>query len=367
MEKDITTKDLVSNYDVFADIVNVNLFDGAFVVSPDDLSEVSLETSYKDLDGKHHRLFRDTLMRVEKLGGCIAFVGFENQVDINRAMPVRDMGYTYSGYARQIKEIVAKNRAQNHSAYAQVLHTEQKLIPIATFILYFGKEKWTTPISLMDVLDIPEEEKDFWRQFINDYRIHVIHMVGQTKELRDKYQSDFGVIADYLACYDDKEKLMNEFACDQRRLLHVEQVLDMLDAFSDDSRFAMIKQRFMDCEEKEENNRMCLLMDIIEERGEQAYQDGYQDGFERGLKDGMKQGMQQGMGQGIEQGMGQGIERILVDQVCRKIRKRKSIEVITEELEQDLETIKAIYDIAICMTPHYNVEEICRQLGTIKI
>lgn len=65
--------------------------------------------------------------------------------------------------------------------------------------------------------------------------------------------------------------------------------------------------------------------------------------------------------------MQQGIERILVDQVCRKIRKGKSIEVITEELEQDLETIKAIYDIAICMTPHYNVEEICRQLGTIKI
>ncbi len=359
MEKDITTKDLVSNYDVFADIVNVNLFDGDLVVSPDDLTEVSLETSYKDLDGKHHRLFRDTLMKVNKLGGCIAFVGFENQVDINRAMPVRDMGYTYTGYAKQIREIVAKNREKKHFAYTQVLHEEQKLTPIATFILYFGKEQWTTPICLMDILDIPEQEKDFWRQFINDYRIHVIHMVGQPKQIREKYQSDFGVIADYLAYYDDKEKLMTEFACDQRSLLHVEQVLDMLDAFSSDSRFALIKQRFMDCEEKEENNRMCLLMDIIEERGEQAYQDG----FEQGLKDGMQQGVQQGM----QQGMQQGIEHILVNQVCRKISKGKNIETIAEELEQDLETIKAIYDIAICKAPHYNVEEICRQLGTIRI
>ena len=77
LKKDITTKDLLSNCDVFADIANVNLFGGEQLISPEDLMAVPLESSYKDMDGKHHRLFRDTFMQVKKLGGCIAFIGFE--------------------------------------------------------------------------------------------------------------------------------------------------------------------------------------------------------------------------------------------------------------------------------------------------
>ena len=82
MEKDIATNDLLSNADVFADIANVNLFDGDLVIHPEDLVAVPLDTSYKDLDGRHHKLFRDVLMKAERLGGCIAFIGYENQTGI---------------------------------------------------------------------------------------------------------------------------------------------------------------------------------------------------------------------------------------------------------------------------------------------
>jgi len=64
MEKDITTNDLLSNADVFADIANVNLFDGELVIRPEDLAAVPVDASYKDLEGEHHRLFRDVLMKV---------------------------------------------------------------------------------------------------------------------------------------------------------------------------------------------------------------------------------------------------------------------------------------------------------------
>ena len=66
MEKDITTSDLLSNNDVFADIANVNLFNGERIIYPDDLEEISLNSTYKDLDGKHHKLFRDTLKKSKK-------------------------------------------------------------------------------------------------------------------------------------------------------------------------------------------------------------------------------------------------------------------------------------------------------------
>lgn len=278
LKKDITTKDLLSNCDVFADIANVNLFGGEQVISPEDLMAVPLESSYKDMDGKHHRLFRDTFMQVKKLGGCIAFIGFENQVDINRVMPVRDMGYTYTSYAKQVREIVARNNTEKHSAYTKVLHEEQKLMPIATFVLYFGEEEWKEPLSLMDILDIPEHEKEFWNGLIQDYQIHVIHMVGQSEDVRAKYRSDYGVIADYLAYYKDKNQLEDYWKHENRHLIHVEHVLDMLEAFSDDKRFREIKEQYIESSNKEERDNMCLLLDMCEERG-----------IERGIERGMEQ------------------------------------------------------------------------------
>ena len=289
MKKDITTKDLLSNNDVFADIANVNLFGGEQMILPEDLVAVPLETSYKDMDGKYHRLFRDIFMKVDKLGGCIAFLGFENQVDINRAMPVRDMGYTYTGYAKQIKDIVARNNKYKNSAYTKVLHEEQKLMPIATFVLYFGEEEWNEPLSLMDILDIPEPEKEFWKGFMNDYRIRVIHMVGQSEGIRSKYRSDYGVIADYLAYYNDRKALEGYLKNEKRKLIHVEQVLDMLEAFSNDKRFHIINEQYIESNDKEERDNMCLLLDMCEERG-----------MERGIQQGMEQGIQQGMEQGME-------------------------------------------------------------------
>lgn len=269
MEQDITTNDLLGNRDVFADVANVNLFEGKRLILPEDLEMVPLETSYKDLEGKHHRLFRDTLMKVRKLGGCIAFIGYESQTDINRTMPVRDMGYTYTGYAKQIREIVAKNNADRNSAYTKVLHEHQKLMPMATFILYFGEEEWKTPLSMMDILDIPKEEKEFWKNLIHDYPIHVIHMAKQPEEVRKKYQSDYGVIADYLAYHKDKEKVDRHLRQDNRRLVHVEQVLDMLQVFSGDKRFEEIKKTYIENDGKKECDTMCLLLDACEERGMQ--------------------------------------------------------------------------------------------------
>lgn len=335
LQNDITTNDLLSNVDVFADIANVNLFDGEEVIRPEELVAVPLDASYKDLEGKHHKLFRDVLMRANHLGGCIAFVGYENQTEINRSMPTRDMGYAYACYAKQIKDIVAQNNAEKNSAYAKVLHEEQKLMPVATFVLYYGEEEWTAPLSLMDILYIPEEEKQFWSGLITDYPIRVIHMVGQSEEVRKKYRSDYGVVADYLAYYKDKKMLLSKFFSDTRRLSHVEQVLDMLDAFSDDARFEIVKKKFLECEKKEANSNMCLLMDIIEERS-----------VERGLQKGMEKGM----------------ERKLVTQICKKLLKGKSVVLIADELEENVDVVQHIVDVAEEYAPTYEIEAIYKSL-----
>ncbi len=306
MERDITENNLIEDADVFADIVNVNLFDGDNEVAEKDIRSMPTVSSYKDLDGTLHKQIRDVLKLVYNLGGCIALIGCESQQDINRIMPVRDMGYTYTAYMKQIQDKTAENRKNKNSAYTKVLHENQKLMPVATFILYFGDEKWEKPLKLMDILDIPEDKTDFWKRLINDYPIRVISVADQPETVRDKYKSDFRIIADYMALRNDKAKIKEYFKNNDHELMHVEHVLDLLHALSGDSRFYTIRQKYEDMEEskKGESKKMCLLLDAIEE-------EGIEKGFQKGMKQGMKQGVKQGIKQGSDQITNTIVERMI--------------------------------------------------------
>ncbi len=95
----------------------------------------------------------------------------------------------------------------------------------------------------------------------------LLYSAGQSEDVRAKYRSDYGVIADYLAYYKDKNQLEDYWKHENRQLIHVEQVLDMLEAFSDDKRFREIKEQYIESNDKEERDTMCLLLDMCEERG----------------------------------------------------------------------------------------------------
>ena len=66
----------------------------------------------------------------------------------------------------------------------------------------------------------------------------------------------------------------------------------------------------------------------------------------------------------LEQGIEQGEMKKLITQICRKKRKSKTPEVIAEELEEDLEQVIRIYDIADGFAPEYDVEKIYEELMT---
>ena len=52
MTRDLTEKNLVEEAEVFADISNVNLYDGRNVIQPEDLELLPQEMHYKDSEGK---------------------------------------------------------------------------------------------------------------------------------------------------------------------------------------------------------------------------------------------------------------------------------------------------------------------------
>ena len=66
------------------------------------------------------------------------------------------------------------------------------------------------------------------------------------------------------------------------------------------------------------------------------------EGYEDGLEEGIQKGIEKGIEQGLEQGIEKGIEQKLEELILKKITKGKNIDVIAEELEEDLETVRAI-------------------------
>lgn len=308
MEKDVVMKSLLEMNDVFSDIVNVNIFHGKPVLKADMLRAMPTEGHYTDLkwkdlqgakeqkeDGiqkKHHSLFRDVLKEVDDLDGCcFAVIGQESQTGISNTMPVRVMGYNYVEYKRQIQKLMAENRGNNHSAYTKEIHDNQKLCPVITIVLYFGLEEWTKPLTLLDMLRLPDDNQTIWKELIGDYSIRLIPMRNQPEEIRNLYQSDYRLIAEYLACCNDKKELDKAIQKYGRNLLHMEEVLDMLEVFSGDRHYEKLKEICYEQAKKtgEKVQDMCLLLDMY-----------WNDGVEHGIKQGMECGMERGMERGIE-------------------------------------------------------------------
>lgn len=137
--KDIVEKTLESYNDVFADIVNVLLFDGDEVIKENELQPAREKSMYK-IDGKVYQQERD-IAKFWKNGEIqIAFLGIENQTSVDNDMPLRVISYDGAAYRNQLK-------------------AGKKRYPVITLILYFGEKKWEKPKCILDCFEVPDKIK----------------------------------------------------------------------------------------------------------------------------------------------------------------------------------------------------------------
>ncbi len=69
---------------------------------------------------------------------------------------------------------------------------------------------------------------------------------------------------------------------------------------------------------------------------------------------------------GRDEGRREGRELQLVELICKKLSKGKSIETIADELEEPMEHIKEICDVASTHAPDYDPEVILNEISTVK-
>ena len=250
-EKDITQKMLEKYNDVFADILNVLLFDGRNVVDESTLVD-ALPMSALKIDGRIRTQERDIAKYWRKSKINIALFGLENQTKPDKLMPLRVFGYDGAEYVKQ-------SRKENRH---RMTH------PVITLVIYLGYDKnWNCPKTLFEVLDIDEDIKPF----VNDFRINLFEIAYLDREKIDLFRSDFRILADYLY----QMRVNRDYIADSTVIEHVEDLLMLMSAMTGDNRF---EDTINDLKGKDKVN-MCEVLDRIEARG-----------IEKGIEQGIKRG-----------------------------------------------------------------------------
>ena len=176
-EKDAAQKKLEDHEDVFADIVNVLMFNGEKLVKPEELTPALPRSIYK-FDGKMHEQERDTAKYWNKCELHVAFIGFENQSAIDADMPLRVLGYDGAAYRAQLN--------------ADKKDCPKQRFPVVTLVLYFGiKERWNKYRRLKECFEIPPQLEPF----VNDYKLNVIEVAWLSDETLAKFTGDFKFFA----------------------------------------------------------------------------------------------------------------------------------------------------------------------------
>ena len=150
------------------------------------------------------------------------------------------------------------------------------LYPVLTLVLYFGYERWSYPINLKDILDIPEG----FAPYISDYSMNLFEISYLSDETVSKFKSDFRYVAQVFT----QSRLIHEgkldyFTLAPGEIVHSVEVLELLSVMTGDDRFERAYNESL----QGGSVSMFTVLDFYENKGR-----------EEGLKEGLEQGREQG-------------------------------------------------------------------------
>ena len=182
---DLVLKEFWRDNQRFADLFNTALFGGKQVIDPDKLEETDKEFSNTIILKKHTETINKIIDLVKKTYQGVDFViwGIENQQAIHYGMPLRMMVGDVLAYQREYEDIAKMRVSEGNLAGAEFLskfRKEDRLHPMVSVCVYYGENPWDGPVSLHEMLEIPND----LFPFVNDYRMNLVQIL-------DSEQYDF--------------------------------------------------------------------------------------------------------------------------------------------------------------------------------
>lgn len=287
-EQDLYINQMIADKVCFADLCNGTLFHGRQVIKPQDLTPISGQSGIQIADAaglkKTLQRRRDVTMRARN-NMILAVIATENQSGIHYAMTVRSMLYDALDYTMQVQELRdrhLKSRKKMDSAeFLSGIGKTDRLIPVITIVLYYGKEPWDGCQSLHELLDLDHgaEELKELKSYVPDYRINLI----QACRMEDitRFQTHLQYIFGMLKYNTDKNALY-KYVRDNRQALQQmpgTAKLALLSLIGEQKRLAGLTEDSQNMEDFD----MCKAIDDL-------IADGVAEGVERGTEIGKTMG-----------------------------------------------------------------------------
>ena len=253
--KDAAEKQLLKFADVYADIVNVLLFNGEQRVQPDDLEDYEPHSVYNTNQGILE-VERDVPKLWKKNGTIFCCFNIENQTVSDSYMAIRTNKYDALAYDVQyqhcldVKKENAKLRKEykrqcsilrEHGASEEEVNsipepeyqTVPKIHPVYTFVLYYGSRHWNSnKRDLYSCLIDNFSPEDM--PFITNFRAKIFEIAFLDDETISKFQSDFKFVA--LLCREIRlaQQEKRPIECPQEWFKHSNEVFNLITAFTGD-------------------------------------------------------------------------------------------------------------------------------------
>ena len=205
-KKDIPSINYFKDKTRIADLLNVYLYGGNKIISPQDVSELNpilTKSWWNDKELKTNVNITDVLFEVKIPVGketdvknddngiqkIPIIISIQNQSDISYVMPVRVINADANGYYLQWKDIERKHKREkqawaDHGEFLSKFKESDRLKPILTIVIYFGKDNWNGAKSLKEITDLKVCPLHIQKQ-MKDYSIDLICVMSDMKKLQE--------------------------------------------------------------------------------------------------------------------------------------------------------------------------------------
>lgn len=213
-KKDITGKAFFADCERFAELLNVNLYNGETVIYPKDLEQIQRHYPSPRRKGEKNR---DLLMKNIKQN---VLYGLELETESDYSMPERMLVYDACEFEQQIAEIEKRhdknNEKRNYREKKSRLAEGDFLMPVINVVLYLGNNQWEGRRKLSELFQIPEDVKKCSNLKKAEYEFALIE--ADYVDINN-YQTDLREFFQAMQCRKDKKRL-NEL-CRTEKFQHL--------------------------------------------------------------------------------------------------------------------------------------------------
>lgn len=210
-DNNVLTNEYMSVSERFADVVNVGVFGGKQIISPEQIQEIDTVSNVilknKTKTSKEtSQQYRDVL-RAVVCNANFCIIGLENQKKVHYVFPVRNMMYDAAAYKKQwnkIQKMHKKKKDLKGAEYLSGFSKNDSLQAVVTLVVYYGTEEWDGAKdihSLIDWTDMPEE----FKEVVPNYSIYLLEL-NKYENLED-FHSDVKTVCRFLQNSNDEKKL----------------------------------------------------------------------------------------------------------------------------------------------------------------